>query len=176
MRKSARLLGQSLGLNAREMNKVLKEHGYLYGEPGAYGVTPKGKAYAQETDHSRGTGGYAQYNPTWEKRTWDESILTALRNEGFVSKMPAPGWLLRNGEPSSESNHTSETLDSDDSRGDDSETESPTAAIVAGAVFVAVGVATEVVIPWWKKSGRVKALELKNSAISKNPFKRSTNS
>jgi hypothetical protein len=38
MGKSARLLGYELGKSPREMNVLLKAHGYLYGEPGAYAL------------------------------------------------------------------------------------------------------------------------------------------
>ena len=74
MRKSARIMGQDYGLTAQEMNFVLREEGYLDGEPGSYSVTEKGLAYAVEEDHHRGTGGYSWYNRYWTTRTWDDSI------------------------------------------------------------------------------------------------------
>ncbi len=78
MRKSARILGQEFGLTAQEMNFVLKEGGYLVGEPGNYFVTEKGEKYAEEQDHHRGTGGYAHYNRYWTTRTWDDGIADEL--------------------------------------------------------------------------------------------------
>ena len=48
LRKSARIMGQDYGLTAQEMNFVLKEEGYLDGEPGSYSVTEKGSSYAVE--------------------------------------------------------------------------------------------------------------------------------
>lgn len=78
MGKSARILGRDFGLTAREMNALLKEHGYLSGEPGAYGMTEKGLKYGSEDDHRRGTGGYTQYNPQWTTRTWSDDISAAL--------------------------------------------------------------------------------------------------
>ena len=74
MGKSARVLGKGFGLTANEMNFVLKEEGYLDGEPGNYTVTEKGKKYAVEQDYHRGTGGYAQYNAHWTTRVWDDEI------------------------------------------------------------------------------------------------------
>ncbi len=79
MGKSARVLGWEFGLTAREMNELLKKHGYLYGTPGAYGLTEKGQLYAEERYHSRGTGGSAQYNPSWETRTWSGETEAALK-------------------------------------------------------------------------------------------------
>lgn len=78
MRKSARVLGQKYGLTAQEMNFVLKEEGFLNGEPGNYTVTEKGEKYAAEQDHSRGTGGYSWYNRAWTTRTWDDGITDEL--------------------------------------------------------------------------------------------------
>lgn len=78
MRKSARLLGKDYGLTAEEMNCLLKQQGYLDGEPGEYWPTEKGKQFASEIFERRGTGGYERYNPSWTKRSWDESILDEL--------------------------------------------------------------------------------------------------
>lgn len=76
--RSARILGWDHGLNAVEMNLALKAHGFLEGEPGAYRVTEKGLPFATETFETRGTGGYPQYNRSWETRTWDPSIADQL--------------------------------------------------------------------------------------------------
>lgn len=78
MRRSARILGQEFGLTAQEMNFVLKEEGFLVGEPGNYTVTEKGEKYAEEQDYHRGTGGYAHYNRYWTTRTWDDGITDEL--------------------------------------------------------------------------------------------------
>lgn len=78
MRLSATMIGRTMGLTARAVNVLLKEHGYLYGEPGAYGLTEKGAAYGHETWHHRGPGGYAHYNRDWETRSWSEGILDVL--------------------------------------------------------------------------------------------------
>jgi hypothetical protein len=80
MRKSARILGQEFGLTSQEMNFVLKEEGYLDGEPGNYFITEKGEKYAEEQDYHRGTGGYAHYNRYWTTRTWDDGITDGLIN------------------------------------------------------------------------------------------------
>lgn len=79
MGKSARVLGWEFGRTDREMNELLKDHGYLYGNPGAYGLTEKGQQYAEEQYHSRGTGGYAHYNRSWETRTWSDETAAALK-------------------------------------------------------------------------------------------------
>jgi hypothetical protein len=77
MGKSARVLGWEFGRTARDMNALLKEHGYLYGEPGAYGLTEKGKQYGDEQYHDNGYGGYAARS--WEIRTWNDDTAAALK-------------------------------------------------------------------------------------------------
>ncbi len=71
-------MGQGYGLTATEMNLLLKEEGFLEGNPGMYAVTAKGKPFASEQLHSRGTGGSIQFNPAWVQRTWDPSIENEL--------------------------------------------------------------------------------------------------
>lgn len=78
MGRSARILGEDLGLNSQEMNQLLKDQGFLEGDPGAYVVTEKGAQFAKETDFHRGPGGYSWYNRDWTQRTWDESIKDVL--------------------------------------------------------------------------------------------------
>jgi hypothetical protein len=75
---SARIIGwEEFGLTARDMNVLLKKHGYLEGEPGAYGVTEKGKPFAEEQYHDNGYGGYA--HRYWDTRAWNEDLVPALR-------------------------------------------------------------------------------------------------
>ncbi len=78
MGKSARILGEDLDLNSQEMNQLLKDQGFLEGDPGAYVVTERGAPFANETDFHRGPGGYSWYNRDWTTRTWDEKILDEL--------------------------------------------------------------------------------------------------
>ena len=78
MGKSARILGEDFDLNSQEMNQLLKDQGFLEGDPGAYVVTEKGTQFAKETDFHRGPGGYSRYNRDWTQRSWDERILDEL--------------------------------------------------------------------------------------------------
>lgn len=74
MQQSARVLGQDYGLNAQEMNRVLKKFGFLEGTPGDYAPTEKAMPYVKTEHFHRGTGGYAHYNRYWSTRTFDDSI------------------------------------------------------------------------------------------------------
>lgn len=78
MGKSAKYLGQQIGLTAQEMNYALREAGFLSGESGDYTVTEKGKLFAKSTENHRGNGGYSTYNRYWIERTWDESVIDEL--------------------------------------------------------------------------------------------------
>lgn len=78
MQKSARLLGMDLGITAQAMNQLLLLQGFLTGEPGNYECTEKAKPYVKEKFFSRGTGGYAIYNPCWSTRSYDDSILDVI--------------------------------------------------------------------------------------------------
>lgn len=75
MRKSARVLGQEYELTAQEMNFVLKEEGFLDGEPGNYKVTEKGEKFA---DDNYDGSSYGYSNRGWPTRTWDDGITEEL--------------------------------------------------------------------------------------------------
>lgn len=82
MRKYARDLGKDQGLTAQKMNTILKNNGFLDGEPGNYTVTEKGKKYAEEQYHSCEVGGHGRCNGPWKTRTWDERIADELDYDG----------------------------------------------------------------------------------------------
>ena len=48
MGKSARVLGEEYGLNAQEMNRILKKQGFLDGGPGGYSLTEKGEQFGEQ--------------------------------------------------------------------------------------------------------------------------------
>lgn len=74
MRKSARYLGKDVGLSDQAMNVLLKEEGYLDGEPGNYTVTEKGRPYVSERHWDAGDSLNAGYVVT----SWDEEILDVI--------------------------------------------------------------------------------------------------
>ncbi len=76
MTLSAKRLGERCGLTAEEMNILLKEEGFLSGEPGNYYPTEKGKLFVVEKGDDNGYGGYAFRGWNWFE--WDERILEEL--------------------------------------------------------------------------------------------------
>lgn len=76
--QSATDLGRPFQATAQEINRLLKDQGFTYGNPGAYGLTQKGEAFGIQVHHGRGTGGYASMNPSWEPTYWDNRIATVL--------------------------------------------------------------------------------------------------
>ena len=86
MTLSAKRLGERCGLTAEEMNILLKEEGFLSGEPGNYYTTEKGKLFVVEKGDDNGYGGYAFRGWNWFE--WDERILeeldTSVENKRYI--------------------------------------------------------------------------------------------
>lgn len=80
-KKSARLLGEILGKTAIEVNKLLKDKGFLEGEPGAYQLTEKGKQYGKESFEDNGYGGSAYRG--WSFNVWDEEVINEISDDKF---------------------------------------------------------------------------------------------
>lgn len=151
MGKSARLLGLEFDLSAQEMNKLLKEHGYLDGEPNAYGLTEKGKQHGAEQYHSRGTGGYPWYNRSWETRTWDESVSSALAAD-MVANASSPKPEESTVEDDSTAFEDDLSFDAHDiNTGKNSDVDRAAALILAGVVVGGLLAATYVKREWRTK-------------------------
>ncbi|MFD8538986.1 VOC family protein [Streptomyces rubrogriseus] len=159
MGKSARVLGKEFGRTARDMNALLKEYGYLDGSPGAYGLTEKGQQYAKEQYHSRGTGGYAQYNPSWETRTWSEETVAALRADMEAN----PGGCDDAGSPAEEDAlfEPEPIVDHSGSGGDDDPQLSWKELTIGGAVVVAILVAPHAK-PFWNSKVKPVAKKMRD--------------
>lgn len=182
MRKSARLLGLDYGLTAQEMNYVLKEKGFLEGNPGGYSITEQGQPFAEEQDFHRGTGGYAQYNPRWTTRSWDESIANelditdTLKHEAraAIAESKRQQWdeikaARAEADARFLASRQSDDYDSDDgavhdaSSSDEDSDALGIAIIIGGLLAIGYGVykASPVVINWWKTKVSPKIKEKK---------------
>lgn len=73
---SATEIGSRIGASPLEVNRLLKDQGFLYGEPGAYGLTPKGEEFGVQRSHDNGYGGYAARS--WETTHFDPSITDVI--------------------------------------------------------------------------------------------------
>lgn len=73
---SATKLGALFGLSGQETNVLLKEEGFIEGEPGNYSPTDKGKEYSDELSDDNGYGGYCARGWSW--LVWPESILDSV--------------------------------------------------------------------------------------------------
>lgn len=73
---SATEIGVRIGATAAEVNRLLNDQGFLYGEPNAWGLTEKGKAFGAHTSHDNGWGGWARRE--WETTHFDPSIIEVL--------------------------------------------------------------------------------------------------
>lgn len=164
MGKSARVLGWEFGRTAREMNELLKLHGYLYGNPGAYGLTEKGQQYAEEKYHSRGTGGYAQYNPSWETRTWNDETAAALKADMAAN----PGGFDA-GDTLTEEEETSPYEPSSDCRsnGDGDVSQLSWKGLAIGGAVVGALLIAPHVKPFWDKKVKPAAKKLRAGLTKK---------
>lgn len=182
MKKSATILGQDFGLTGQEMNYVLREKGFLDGNPNDYSVTEQGRPFAEEQDFQRGTGGYAQYNPSWTTRSWDESITNELdvtddlKNEARAAvaesrrqqwddikaaRAEADARFLASRQPNDYDSDDGTSYDASSS--DDDSGALRTVLIIGGLIVIVYSVykATPVVINWWKTKVSPKMKEKK---------------
>lgn len=70
MGRSTAALGRDLGLNSQEMNILLRDKGYLEGEPGDWKLTDKGREHAKQQHWDVPSSGHAGYVTT----RWDDSV------------------------------------------------------------------------------------------------------
>lgn len=167
MGKSASAWGNEFGKTAQEMNKLLKEHNYLDGEPGAYRVTEKGSMYAEEHHHSNGYGGHARRE--WETRTWNDDLAEALRAD--IERTPEN--VEEIAPETSEDRHKSEAeneppwdygIDDVGSRLDGKR------LIILGAIVVATWVVAPYVKPFYENRVKPAAQQLRDKVIKQeNP-------
>ncbi|MBQ3277835.1 MAG: hypothetical protein IJG94_01575 [Clostridia bacterium] len=101
MRKTARRLGQMVGLDAKEVNKKLAALGYLTGQPGCWSMTEEGKKHGEERFKDNGYGGYAARS--WSYPVWDEEVARQIgdpdthlqevnRNRRLAGLPPIESW------------------------------------------------------------------------------------
>ena len=105
MTLSAKRLGERCGLTAEEMNILLKEEGFLSGEPGNYYPTEKGKLFVIEKGDDNGYGGYAFRGWNWFE--WDERILeeldTSVEHKRYIREKTSDEHRRRRSEKAAES-------------------------------------------------------------------------
>jgi hypothetical protein len=100
MGKTATELGPEFGRTVREMNKLLKDHGFMEGDPGAYRPTELGRAFAQSHDFDNGYGGFTHRQ--WGWLSWTDGLADALRAsmeanlDGVVAPAPASAAVVTN--------------------------------------------------------------------------------
>lgn len=76
MRKTAKKLGEMVGLDSKDVNKKLAEIGYLQGSPGNWALTEQGAQHGEVVYIDNGYGGYAARS--WEYIVWDSDVAQQL--------------------------------------------------------------------------------------------------
>jgi hypothetical protein len=73
---SATRIGTQIGASSAEVNRLLKDQDFLYGKPGAYGLTSKGEEYGVQRDYDNGHSG--TYHVAYPTTLFDPSIIDVL--------------------------------------------------------------------------------------------------
>jgi hypothetical protein len=73
---SATEIGAQIGANAVEVNRLLKDQGFFYGKPSAYGLTSKGEEYGVQRSHDNGYSG--TYHVAYDTTHFDPSIIGVI--------------------------------------------------------------------------------------------------
>ena len=76
MRKTAKKLGEMVGLDSKDVNKKLAEIGYQQGSPGNWALTEQGAQHGEVVYKDNGYGGYAARS--WEYIVWDSDVAQQL--------------------------------------------------------------------------------------------------
>jgi len=76
MRKTAKKLGEMVGLDSKDVNKKLAEIGYLQGGPGNWALTEQGAQHGEVVYKDNGYGGYAARS--WDYIVWDSDVAQQL--------------------------------------------------------------------------------------------------
>lgn len=174
MGKSARVLGQEYGLTAQEMNFVLKEEGFLDGEPGNYTVTEKGKKFAEDKYDGRS---YGYYNQGWSTRTWDDEITDELDiTDDRKKEIRQAISLAKQKANKSEAEDTAvEYYDSNDEDTGDSNNDAlviAVSALLAAAATYGIYKAAPHIKRWWNSTAVPGLKKMKNKVTGKAEKKR----
>jgi hypothetical protein len=73
---SATDIGRLIGASPAEVNSLLRDQGFLNGDPGAYGLTPEGSRLGVQVHNDNGYRGVAYRG--WSTTYFDPSILNVL--------------------------------------------------------------------------------------------------
>lgn len=79
MSMSATMIGKVLGRTTKEVYLLLKDQGFLDGEPGNWILTELGKQFGEQRQKDNGEGGYAKR--AWGILVWDEKIVNKLKEK-----------------------------------------------------------------------------------------------
>lgn len=81
MKMSAKQLGDIIGKTAAEVNRILKDKGFVQGDPGEYKLTEEGQQYGEYRDKDNGHGGRA--HRSWYFIMWAGEILEKISDNRF---------------------------------------------------------------------------------------------
>lgn len=182
MGKSTAGLGRELGLNSQETNILLRDAGYLEGEPGDWRLTKKGREHAEQEHWDVSSPMHAGYITT----RWDDSVLEELgevsseRRQQIDDEISARRAELRRQreerrEESESEDEDGEFSDSFRDRTDDEDVEIDgktvgiIAAVIAGEYLAIKGAkwAKPRIEKWWNATAQPKIIATKERIAPK---------
>lgn len=182
MSKSTSGLGRELGLNSQEMNILLRDAGYLKGEPGNWTVTEKGQEYADQRHWDVSNSMHAGYLTT----RWDDKILEELGTVSPERKQQIDDEIATRRaeqriqkqeyqtEINNEYGNNSDDPIFENAEDESLETDGKTAGLtiaVAGCLLFAKW-AKPRIQKWWNEAGHTKFIAIKEKFVAK--FKKDT--
>jgi hypothetical protein len=186
MGKSTAGLGRELGLNSQETNILLRDEGYLEGEPGDWRLTDKGREHAEQQHWDVPSSMHAGYLTT----RWGDEVLEDIGTvsperkrqiDDEISARRAEQRRQREERQAELEDRGNDNVDDDYSYRQSSEedpiegkTAGAIVAVIAGGILLAKGVkwAKPRVEKWWKEAARPKLIATKEKAVAK--FKKNT--
>ena len=179
MVRSTAGLGRELGLNSQEMNILLRDEGYLEGEPGDWMLTEKGHAHASQQHWDVSNPMHAGYVTT----RWDDKILEEIgpvsseRRQGIRDEIAARRSEQRRQRKESqvEFNNEGDPGNSDYIATHDEDIDIDSKAVgiaiaaIAGGILLAKGYqwGKPQVEKWWGKTARPRLISAKEQVVSK---------
>lgn len=181
MVRSTAGLGRELGLNSQEMNILLRDEGYLEGEPGDWKLTDKGRACAGQQHWDVSSPMHAGYVTT----RWDDEVLENIgpvspeRKQEIRGEIAARRAEQRRQREELQAECEIEAEDGPDSPGYavadeedidiDGKTVGIAIAVIAGGILLAKGAkrAKPRVEEWWVESALPKLTVVKERVVAK---------
>lgn len=178
MSRSTAGLGRELGLNSQETNILLRDAGYLEGEPGDWRLTEKGQEHADQRHWDVPSSMHAGYLTT----RWDDEVLEDLGEvsperkreiDDEITTRRAEQRRQREERQAELENLADDDLDDSDYAEDEVEIDGKTVGAFIGGALAGIVLAKVAewakphVEKWWDETGHPKLIAAKGWVVAK---------